>query len=96
MTIGADSNIQDGCTIGGVITGFPQQSPTTIGEKVTVGHGAVLSGCTVENSCLIGMGSTLTPGCKVRNKPDEHNLGLKTLGCSNANRCCHHMLVVFV
>ncbi len=53
IVLGADSNIQDGAVVhctGGLST-------TAIGERVTVGHRAVIHGCTVEDDCLIGMGS---------------------------------------
>jgi gamma-carbonic anhydrase len=55
IKIGNCTNIQDGCIVhvsGGT-------SPTTIGDYVTVGHGAILHGCTIEKSCLIGMGSII-------------------------------------
>ncbi|KAL6346442.1 hypothetical protein AAG906_033238 [Vitis piasezkii] len=39
--------------------------PTTIGDNVTIGHGAVLHGCTVENEAFIGMGATLLDGAFV-------------------------------
>ena len=55
IVVGDDSNIQDGSVVhctGGL-------SVTTIGERVTVGHRAVIHGCTVEDDCLIGMGSVV-------------------------------------
>ena len=39
--------------------------PTTIGDNVTIGHGAVVHGCTIENQCLIGMGAILLNGAHV-------------------------------
>lgn len=54
ITIGARSNIQD-LTMVHVDEGVP----CTIGDDVGVGHRAILHGCTVENFCLIGMGSIL-------------------------------------
>ncbi len=39
--------------------------PCTIGERVGVGHRAILHGCTVEDDCLIGMGSMLLNGCRI-------------------------------
>jgi carbonic anhydrase/acetyltransferase-like protein (isoleucine patch superfamily) len=39
--------------------------PTIIGDDVTVGHGAVVHGCTVEDRCLIGMGAILLNGCRI-------------------------------
>jgi len=58
--IGARSNIQDG-TIVHVDEGFPCR----IGERVGVGHRAILHGCTVEDDCLVGMGSVLLNGCRI-------------------------------
>ncbi|MFZ3571920.1 MULTISPECIES: gamma carbonic anhydrase family protein [unclassified Streptomyces] len=60
ITLGADSNIQDNCTVH-VDLGFP----ATIGERVSVGHNAVLHGCTVEDDCLIGMGATVLNGAVI-------------------------------
>lgn len=59
IVVGRGTNIQDLC-IGHVThAGFGGSagSPLTIGEYVTVGHGAILHGCTVGDRCLIGMGS---------------------------------------
>ena len=39
--------------------------PTTIGDEVTVGHAAVLHGCTIEDCCLIGMGALLLNGANI-------------------------------
>ena len=53
ITIGARSSVQDGSvvhTTGGMST-------ATIGDRVTVGHGVILHGCTVEDDCLVGMGA---------------------------------------
>lgn len=60
IVIGARSNIQDG-TIVHVDAGFP----CIIGERVGVGHKAILHGCTVEDGCLIGMGSILLNGVRI-------------------------------
>jgi carbonic anhydrase/acetyltransferase-like protein (isoleucine patch superfamily) len=54
IRIGANSNIQDGSVVHTMLG-----APVTVGEWVTVGHRAVLHGCTVENNCLIGMGAVL-------------------------------------
>jgi len=54
IVIGAQSNIQDG-TIVHVDTGIP----CMVGERVGVGHGVILHGCTVEDDSLIGMGAVL-------------------------------------
>lgn len=52
--MGARTNIQDGA----VLHSDPG-SPLTIGMDCTVGHRAILHGCTVEDGCLIGMGATV-------------------------------------
>lgn len=61
IRIGAGTNIQDGCLLH-EDTG----SPLLIGDHVTIGHGAILHGCTVESHSLIGMGAILLNGCRVR------------------------------
>ncbi|MFD7710490.1 gamma carbonic anhydrase family protein [Streptomyces sp. NPDC059785] len=60
IVIGADSNIQDNCTLH-VDPGFP----VTVGERVSVGHNAVVHGATVEDDCLIGMGATVLNGAVI-------------------------------
>ncbi len=60
ITIGARSNIQD-LTMVHVDEGVP----CTIGAGVGVGHRCILHGCTVEDGCLIGMGSILLNGVRV-------------------------------
>ena len=59
IVVGRGSNIQDSCV--GHVThrsaAKPDGSPLTIGEFVTVGHGAILHGCTIGDFCLVGMGS---------------------------------------
>lgn len=60
IVIGASSNIQDNCTLH-VDPGFP----VTIGERVSVGHNAVVHGATVEDDCLIGMGATVLNGARI-------------------------------
>ncbi|AWK09312.1 gamma carbonic anhydrase family protein [Streptomyces spongiicola] len=60
IVLGADSNIQDNCTVH-VDPGFP----VTIGERVSVGHNAVLHGCTVEDDVLVGMGATVLNGAHI-------------------------------
>eukprot|EP00803_Ostreobium_quekettii_P010292 evm.model.scf_1207.6 EVM.evm.TU.scf_1207.6 scf_1207:34568-36963(-) len=65
VEIGNCTNIQDGSTVGGMVTESPIKSPTKIGNNVTVGHGATLVGCTIEDECLVGMGATLLHGSKM-------------------------------
>ncbi|ROQ63083.1 carbonic anhydrase/acetyltransferase-like protein (isoleucine patch superfamily) [Streptomyces sp. 840.1] len=60
IVIGAGSNIQDNCSVH-VDPGFP----VTVGEGVSVGHNAVLHGCTVEDDVLIGMGATVLNGAHI-------------------------------
>ncbi|WP_405689543.1 gamma carbonic anhydrase family protein [Streptomyces sp. NBC_00057] len=60
IVIGADSNIQDNCSVH-VDPGFP----VTVGERVSVGHNAVLHGCTIEDDVLVGMGSTVLNGARI-------------------------------
>lgn len=58
IRIGAHTNIQDGT----VIHVTDGKFATNIGEDVTVGHRAMLHGCTVGNGCLVGMDSTVLDG----------------------------------
>ncbi len=60
IVIGAQSNIQDG-TIVHVDTGVP----CTVGRRVGVGHRVILHGCTVEDDCLVAMGSVLLNGVRI-------------------------------
>lgn len=55
IRIGDMTNIQDRCVVHVTV----DRHPTTIGDRVTVGHGAILHGCTVEDACLIGIGATV-------------------------------------
>jgi len=55
IKIGNRTNIQDNSVVH-VTTGV---SPTIIGANVTVGHGAIIHGCTIGDDCLIGMGAIL-------------------------------------
>jgi carbonic anhydrase/acetyltransferase-like protein (isoleucine patch superfamily) len=54
ITIGDGSNIQDNVSVH-----CDSGIPTTVGRGVSVGHSAVLHGCTVEDDCLIGMSATV-------------------------------------
>ena len=60
IIIGSGSNFQDGA-IGHSDPGFP----LVIGERVTVGHQAILHGCTIGNDCLIGMGARILNGAVI-------------------------------
>lgn len=60
ITIGAGSNIQDNVSVH-----CDAGKPTTVGARVSVGHSAVLHGCTVEDDCLIGMSATVLNGAVI-------------------------------
>src|SRR5688500_1821475 len=61
IRIGARTNIQDGT----IVHVMRETHPTVIGGDVTIGHGAVVHGCTIEDRCLIGMGAVVLNGCRV-------------------------------
>ena len=61
IKIGRRTSIQDG-TIVHAMTGT---HPTSIGDNVTIGHAAIVHGCTIEDQCLIGMGAILLNGSHV-------------------------------
>ncbi|MEO7994735.1 MAG: gamma carbonic anhydrase family protein [bacterium] len=60
IRIGHQTNLQDG-----TIVHVDEGVPCTVGSRVGVGHRAILHGCTVEDDCLIGMGSILLNGVVV-------------------------------
>ncbi|MGW0630594.1 gamma carbonic anhydrase family protein [Streptomyces sp. NPDC002758] len=60
ITVGADANVQDNVTLH-ADPGFP----VTVGERVSIGHNAVVHGATVEDDCLIGMGATVLNGAVI-------------------------------
>ncbi|MBT2248458.1 gamma carbonic anhydrase family protein [Arthrobacter sp. BHU FT2] len=60
ITVGAGSNLQDN-----VVLHADPGFPCTVGERVSVGHAAVVHGCTVEDDCLIGMGATILNGAVI-------------------------------
>jgi carbonic anhydrase/acetyltransferase-like protein (isoleucine patch superfamily) len=57
ISVGNETNIQDGC-----ILHVTNVHPVVLAERITVGHGVIVHGCTVESNCLIGMGSILLDG----------------------------------
>ena len=61
IRIGERTNIQD-CSVLHVIY---QKWALEIGDNVTVGHGAILHGCTISSNCLIGMGARVLDGARV-------------------------------
>lgn len=58
IRIGPRTNVQDNCTL----HVMHDTHPLTIGADVTIGHGAVIHGCTIHDSCLVGMNATLLDG----------------------------------
>lgn len=60
IAVGAETNLQDGC----VVHADPG-TPVLLGDGVTVGHRAILHGCTVHDRALIGMGAILLNGSVV-------------------------------
>jgi carbonic anhydrase/acetyltransferase-like protein (isoleucine patch superfamily) len=61
IRIGSRTNLQDGsiCHV------MRDTHPLILGDNVTIGHGVVLHGCTIESRCLIGMGSIILNGGKI-------------------------------
>lgn len=62
ITIGADTNIQDGSVLH-----VDAGSPLTLGRGVTVGHKAMVHGCTVGNYSLIGINAVVLDGAQIGN-----------------------------
>lgn len=60
IAIGAESNIQDNAVVH-TTAGYP----VTIGSQVSVGHGAILHGCTIRDRVLVGMGAIVLNGALV-------------------------------
>ena len=60
LRVGANSNLQDNVTVHS-----DPEHPTTIGERVSVGHGAVVHGCVIEDDVLVGMNATVLNGAVV-------------------------------
>jgi carbonic anhydrase/acetyltransferase-like protein (isoleucine patch superfamily) len=60
IRVGAETNIQDG-----TVVHTDQGFPAIIGDRVSVGHAAVLHGCTIEEDSLIGMGARVLNGARI-------------------------------
>ncbi|MFD1737203.1 gamma carbonic anhydrase family protein [Bacillus salitolerans] len=71
ITIGNKTSIQDNVTCH-----LYEGSPLVIGDEVTVGHNAILHGCTIHNRTIIGMGSTILDGAEIG---EECIIGANTL-----------------
>lgn len=61
IKMGNKVNVQDGA----VIHGTYQKAPTTIGNNVSIGHNALVHGCTIHDNVLIGMGAIVMDHCVV-------------------------------
>jgi carbonic anhydrase/acetyltransferase-like protein (isoleucine patch superfamily) len=61
IRIGSRTNVQD-LTLVHVMR---ETHPAVIGDNVTIGHCAVVHGCTIEDRCLVGMGAILLNGCRI-------------------------------
>jgi carbonic anhydrase/acetyltransferase-like protein (isoleucine patch superfamily) len=61
IRVGRRSNVQDGTVIH-AMTGTHE---THVGDDVTIGHAAVIHGCTIEDRCLIGIGAILLNGSRI-------------------------------
>ena len=62
IKLGNKVNVQDGA----VIHATYQKSPTTIGNNVSIGHNAIVHGCTIKDNVLIGMGSIVMDDCVIK------------------------------
>ncbi|MBN2859289.1 MAG: gamma carbonic anhydrase family protein [Sphaerochaetaceae bacterium] len=71
ITVGEGSNIQDNSVVH-----VNTDLPTSIGKNVTVGHGAIIHGCTIGDTCLIGMGAIILDGAVIG---DESIVGAGSL-----------------
>lgn len=78
ITLGARTNIQDGTVlhVTHCSDSLPEGHPLTIGQEVTVGHKAMLHGCTVGDRVLIGMGAIVLDGAHIE---EEVMLGAGSL-----------------
>ena len=56
ITVGHGTNIQDNCVV---------HEKTVIGDGCTVGHGAIVHGCTIGNRCMVGMGAIVLTGAVI-------------------------------
>ena len=71
ITVGDNTNIQDNCVLHGTRPNHAQNktgaagSPVVIGNNVTIGHGAIIHACTIEDNSFIGMGSIIMDMARV-------------------------------
>ena len=60
IEVGSESNVQDGAVLH-----VDQNAPCRLGDRVTVGHRAVVHGATVEDDCLVGIGAVILTGARI-------------------------------
>ena len=61
IRVGSFSNVQDNT----VLHGQRYLYPVIVGDWVTIGHNVTVHGCTIEDNCLIGMGSVILNNCRI-------------------------------
>jgi len=61
IRIGSETNVQDNCVLHVTAGKFPLH----IGNRVTIGHRAIVHGCVIEEECLIGMGAIILDGARI-------------------------------
>lgn len=78
IKIGHRTNVQDGCLIHGTHKGIytPDGYAVQIGNSVTIGHHAVIHGCTIGNYCLVGTASVILDGALIE---DQVMIGANSL-----------------
>ena len=103
IRVGARSNIQDGSIIHVTHDGpFGQAGgfATIIGADVTIGHGAIVHACVIEDTCLVGMGSIILDGAVVKTNgfvgagavvPPGKTVGSGELWLGNPARCVRRL-----
>ncbi len=60
IRVGKGSNVQDGAVLH-----VDFDVPALVGEYVTIGHGAIIHGCTIHDRCIIGMGAIILSGAEI-------------------------------
>lgn len=78
IRIGTETNIQDGT----IVHGTYKKCGTTIGNRVSVGHGVILHGCTIGDEVLIGMGTIVMDQANI---PSQSIVGAGSLVTENSN-----------
>lgn len=61
ISIGERSNVQDNCVVH-----VSEGKPVSIGKNVSVGHGAIIHGCTIDDNVIIGMGAIVLNGAHIK------------------------------